>query len=260
MARVLLDDKWADGGRAETKRPAEAAVWVGRKADVNVKPGALTTAATASSQKIWVYFTDKEPIRLAPKQKLVASVSFIPRGALNETASRGLRIGLFHDPNSKRVEADINSDAGGGDSPWTDAKGYAAQVLLVGDKGAKAKPFDLGKRTNLTSHSLLGTSGDYTKVSGGEPISLEPDKEYTVVFEVEKLADREISLTCSYKQGGKELSTWSVSDDSASLGPDPPCDAFDLMFVRISNKATTADKLEFTNFKVELIESREAKK
>ena len=100
MGQVLLDEKWADGHRAETNRPKEAAVWVGRKADVTVKPGALTNAANLSSQKFWVYFTDKEPIRLGLGQKLTASVSFIPRGALNEGSSRGLRIGLFHDPTS----------------------------------------------------------------------------------------------------------------------------------------------------------------
>ena len=40
---VLLDDKFADGSRAESKRPAEAAVWAGRKLDVAVKPGAPIT-------------------------------------------------------------------------------------------------------------------------------------------------------------------------------------------------------------------------
>jgi hypothetical protein len=258
MGQVLLDETWADGRRAETNRPKEAAVWVGRDADVTVKPGALTNTATPSSQKIWVYFTDKEPIRLDVGQKLVASVSFIPRGNLNETASRGLRIGVFHDPTSPRVEADTNSDAGGSEAPWTDAKGYAAQVLLDGSQGSRTKPFDLGKRTNFTSRSLLGTSGDYTKVSGGEPIALKPDKEYTVTLEVEKVSDREVGLTCNYKQGTKVLSTWSVVDDGDYLGTEPACDSFDLVFIRISNRATTADKLEFTNFRVELVDPRAA--
>jgi hypothetical protein len=253
MGRVLLDEKWTDGSRTETKRPTEAAIWAGPKADVAVKPGVLIATAGEASQKIWVYFTDKEPVRLAPGEKLVASVSFVPRGALNESSSRGLRIGLFHDSNSPRVESDVNSDAGGTSAPWVDAKGYAAQILLVGGLDSRTKPFDLGKRTNLKSQSLLGSSSDYSKVSGGDPIGLEPDKEYTISFAVEKTAERENTLTCSYKQDEKELSSWSVVDDRTQLGSEPPCDTFDLLYLRLSNKATTAEKLEFTNFKVELI-------
>jgi hypothetical protein len=253
MGRVLLDEKWSDGSRTESKRPSEAAIWAGPKADVAVKAGALIATAGEASQKIWVYFTDKDPVHLAPGEKLLASVSFIPRGALNESSSRGLRVGLFHDSNSPRVESDVNSDAGGTSAPWIDAKGYAAQVLVVGGQDSRTKPFDLGKRTNLKSQSLLGTSGDYAKVSGGDPIGLEPDKEYTISFTVEKTAERENSLTCSYKQGEKELSSWSIVDDGTQLGSEPPCDTFDLLYLRMSNKATTAEKLEFTNFKVELI-------
>jgi hypothetical protein len=220
---------------------------------VSVKPGLLSTAVNPASQKLWLYFTDKEPVKLAVGQKLVATVSFVPHGNLSQGTSRGLRIGLFHDPTGPRVQSDTNSDGGGNDAPWTDAKGYAAHILLAGGD-SRAKPFDLGKRTNLQSRSLLGTSSDYTKFSGGEPVELKPDTEYSVVLEIEKKSDREVVLTSSYKQGAKELSTWSITDEGSSLGPAPICDGFDLLFVRISNKETTADKIDFTNFKVELAE------
>jgi len=256
--RTLLDDKWADGRRAESNRPTEAAVWIGRKSDIAVKPGVLSTTVTPASQKLWLYFTEKEPVKLAVGQKLVATVSFIPRGNLSQGTSRGLRIGLFHDPTGTRVESDTNSDGGGNDAPWTDAKGYAVHVLLAGGD-AHGKPFDLGKRTNLESKSLLGTSSDYTKLSGGEPVELRPDTEYTVVLEIEKKTDRATVLTSRYKTAGKELSCWSVADDGVGLGADATCDTFDLLFVRISNKESTADKIDFTNFKVELAESESTK-
>ena len=57
------------------------------------------------------------------------------------------------------------------------------QVLITGGEYSSTKPFDLGKRTNLASPSLLGTSGDYTKMSGGDPVALELDKEYRVTLE-----------------------------------------------------------------------------
>jgi hypothetical protein len=252
-AQVLLDDKWADGSRAESKLPQESAVWVGRKADVSVKPGAVETKLTPASQKIWTYFADKKPITLKVGQKLVASVSFIPRGKLSETSSRSLRIGLFHDATSPRVEKDINNDGGGPDAPWTDAKGYAVQVLVTGGEYSSTKPFDLGKRMNLESKSLLGTSADYSKVSGGEPAALALDKEYTVTFEIDHVSEAQVDLTVSYRQGKEQLSTWSVVDDGNYLGTEPIYDQFDLLFLRLTDNTTIADRIDFTNFKVELM-------
>lgn len=251
-AKTILDDKWQDGSRAESKRPQEAAVWVGRESDVSIKPGNLSVVMTPASQKIWTYFTDKEPVALKPGQKLTASVSFIPRAAISESTSRSLRIGLFHDPSSPRVEKDLNSDGGGPDTPWKDATGYAVQVLVAGGDYSSAKPFDLGKRINLESKSLLGTSSDYSKVSGGSAVALAVDKEYTVTFEITRVSESQTDLTVSYRQGDEELSTWSVTDDGNYLGTDPVYDKFDLLYVRLGDNATLADKIDFTNFKVDL--------
>jgi len=251
--QVLLDEKWADGSRAESKLPKESAVWIGRKTDVSLKPGVLSTILTPASQKIWTYFTDKGPITLKPGQKLTASVSFIPRGALSESTSRSLRIGLFHDATSPRVEKDVNNDGGGPDAPWTDAKGYAVQALVTGGEYSSTKPFDLGKRINLESKSLLGTSGDYSKVSGGDPVALALDKEYTITLDVDRVSESQTDVTVGYWQDKKQLSTWSVSDDGDYLGTDPPYDKFDLLFIRLANNNTIADKIDFTNIKVELL-------
>jgi len=254
-AEVLLDEKWTDGSRGETKLPAEAAVWVGRKADVQVAPGTLTTHMGAASQKLWLYFTDKEPVELAAGEKLVATVTFVPRGALNEGAPRGLRVGLFNDPTSPRVEADVNSDIGGKSAPWADAKGYAVVALLAGGEPS-VKPFDLGKRTNMKASSLLGVSGDFTKATGGEPTGVVANKPNSLVIEVEKTSDKEVKVTASYRQDSKTLSTWSVTDDGQQLGRDPICDAFDLLFIRIGNKETTAETIDFTNIKVERVPAK----
>jgi hypothetical protein len=252
LADVLVDERFADGSRAESNRPAEAAVWTGRKADVSVAKGALSTKMGESSQKIWLYFTDTEPVTLAVSQTLTASVSFIPRQVLPESTSRSLRIGVFHDATSPRVEDDVNNDGGGAGAPWTDAQGYAVQVLVTGGEYSGTKPFDLGKRTNLASPSLLGTSGDYTKLSGGEPVVLALDKEYRVTLEITKVSDKHVELTSSLYQGDEQLSTFSLSDDGSLLGATPINDKFDQLFIRIADNATTADQIDFTNFKIEL--------
>lgn len=252
---MLLDDRWADGSRLEANRPAEAEVWVGREQDVTVAAGGLSTKMGESSQKIWTYFTDEKPRQLAVGEKLVASVSFIPRVALAETTSRSFRVGVFCDPTDPRLEDDVNSDGGGAGAPWADAAGYAVQVLVTGGEASYTAPLDLGKRTNLTSPSLLGTSGDYTKRSGGQPVTLELDKEYRVVLEIAKVSDTKVDLTASLYQGDEELSATSLSDDGTMLGTAPIADQFDQLFIRISDNATTADQLDFTNFKVELTDT-----
>jgi hypothetical protein len=252
-SQVMLDEKWNDGSRAESKRPKEAAVWVGRKDDVTVKKGVLSTKLTPSSQRIWTYFTDKEPIALIVGQRLRASVTFIPRSKLSESTSRSFRIGLFHDSTSPRIEKDVNNDGGGPAAPWNDAKGYAVQALVTGGEYSSTKPFDVGKRVNLESKSLLGTSGDYSKVSGGDPVALAIDKPYTITLDVDRVGDSQTDITVRYWHDKKPLSSWSVTDDGDYLGTDPPNDMFDLLFIRLANNNTIADKIDFTNFKVELL-------
>ncbi len=255
---VLLDDKFADGSRAESKRPSEAAVWVGRPADVSTAKNVLSTKLGESSQKIWTYFTEKEPITLAVGQKLLASVSFIPRGTLSEGTSRSLRLGIFHDPSSPRVEGDTSDDGGGIDKPWIDSQGYAVQVLVSGDKSSRTKPFDLGKRTNQRSEKLLGTSGDYTKFSGGSPVALTLDEEYTITLEAARVSNTQLDLTASYSKGKEQLASFKVSDDGQNLGTDPLCDKFDQLYLRIGNNTTTSDQIDFTNFKVIVIDTAQS--
>ena len=249
---VLLDESFADGSRAESKRPAEAAVWIGRDADVTVAEGALSAKLGESSQKIWTYFTETEPVTLAVGQKLTASIAFIPRKVLSESTSRSFRVGLYHDPTDPRVEADLNNDGGGSGAPWTDSQGYAVQVLVTGGEYSSTKPFDLGKRTNLASPSLLGTSGAYTKMSGGTPLALQLDKEYRLEFEITKASEKQVGLTVSLYLGDEQLSTFSLSDDGSWLGTAPICDKFDQLFIRIADNLSTADQIDFTNFKVEV--------
>jgi hypothetical protein len=256
---ALLDEQLLDGSRLESNRPTEAAVWVGREADVTVAEGVLSTTLGENSQKIWTYFTDEEPVKLGVGDKLTASVSFIPRKVLAESTSRSLRLGLFHDATSQRVEDDVNNDGGGSGAPWTDSKGYAVQVLITGGEYSSTKPFDLGKRVNMESPSLLGTSGDYIKMSGGMPATLTLDQEYRVTLSVEKVSDTEVELTTALYEGDEELSTWSMTDDGSMLGSEPIYDEFDQLFLRIADNLTTADQIDFTNFKIELTKAHENK-
>ena len=60
------------------------------------------------------------------------------------------------------------------------------------------------------------------------------------------------SVTAALYDGDEELTSWSVMDDGGLLGNLPIDDKFDLLFIRIADNLTTADQIDFTNFKVEL--------
>jgi hypothetical protein len=66
------------------------------------------------------------------------------------------------------------------------------------------------------------------------------------------VSDTQNDVTASYYQDKKQLSTWTVTDDGDYLGTDPPNDKFDLLYIRLANDATIAEKIDFTNFKVEV--------
>lgn len=249
---VLLDQTWADANRAENNLPAQSAVWIGRPVDVTVSAGVLSTKMAAMSQKIWTYFTPSEPVTLAVGQTLTASLTFIPRGNLYDNTSRSFRFGVFYDPSNPRVTRDTNSDSGGDDAPWTDATGYAVQLLLTNDPYTGTAAFDLGKRTDLADPSLLGTSSDFSKLPGGARVSEELDKEYTLRLAVKKVSDTQVDLTASLFQGDQKLATTTVRDNGVQLGAAPPYDKFDMLALRLSDNLTTADQIDVTRFKVTL--------
>src|SRR4029079_1827467 len=139
------------------------------------------------------------------------------------------------------------NDGGGEGAPWTDATGYAVQVLLNGNPSLTTKPFDLGKRVNLKSASLLGVSGDYLKKSGGAPVTLKLDTEYRVELSIARETDTKVVLTSSLYHATEQLSTFSQSDDGTTLGSTPIYDKFDLLYIRLANRGTAADQIDFTN-------------
>lgn len=257
-SQVLLNDTWADGSRSETSLPNESAVWVSHPAGVTVSPGSLLYDQTASSgsQKLWTYFTpDGSPISVGVGQQLITTIDFTPKVALYDNSSRSFRFGLFNDPTDPQVLEDLNSDGGGTGAPWTDATGYGVQLALSTGVSASTDA-NVGKRTDQSNSSLMGSSGAWTFSSGGDPIVNSLDTLYTMTFTLDRVAADQMNLTFSIADSGGVISTYSVSDDpngSATLGTGPLATDFDQLFFRFSNNTSTADAIEFSRFKVELV-------
>jgi hypothetical protein len=93
--KVLLDEMWFDGSRAETNLPAESAIWVSRPDQVTVRQGVLSARTGERPQAIWTYFTSDVPLQLEVGETLTASIWFVLRGDVHDATTRGLRFGLF---------------------------------------------------------------------------------------------------------------------------------------------------------------------
>src|SRR5262245_16543208 len=139
-AGVLLNDSWTDGDRSNTALPNDSATYVGVSTSdggsLAVVPGALKNVMGTSSRKNWTYFTSDFSVpdgnlthnavtHLNVGDTLTASLTLtLPNGATSASTSKDFRFGLFLDPTDPRVQADVNSDGGGGTSPWQDETGY----------------------------------------------------------------------------------------------------------------------------------------
>jgi hypothetical protein len=263
-ADVLLDDTWEDGERLNSSLPGEAAVYATPIYDVAVAPGALTITMGESSQRLWTYFTESDPVTLDVGQKLVASVKFVPTFAdpPPENVSRGFRFGVFHDPSDPHKESDGGSDSGGSGDPWDDSVGYAVFLPLCGAASSTTNLFQIGKRIPGNHTSLLGATAAYVlESSGGDPTVEKSGTEYTVVLTIDKIAADEAIVTASMHQGDTLLATHSVTDKGGSVfgthpNTNPINDKFDQLFLRLSSADSTAATVKLTNFRVEITGSQ----
>ncbi len=250
---VLLDDTWADASRTETSLPTESAFWVGHPDQVTMGTNSLAYSMGTSSEKLWTYFAPNgSPVSIGVGQQLVTTIKFTPTG-LYSTGSENFRFGLFNDPTDSQILSDTNDDGGGtGDlgqaDPWTDSEGYAVQLALSDGVTASDNPY-IGKRTDLTNSSLLGSSGAYTWVndSAGANIVATSGALVTMEFILDRVGADEMLATFTISQGGSVLSTLQMTDASGIYTD------FDQLFFRLSKAEGSADVLDFHELKVELV-------
>lgn len=242
QAVTLLDDDFSDGSRSETNLPDESHFYHSRPDNLTEMAGAIRYVTHTSSSKAHTYFAP--PGGFAPLSvgdTLTASLSLTPLLSMNfDDTSRSFRFGVFHDPTDGPVLMDTNDDGGGPGDPWSDAEGYGVQIAMLSDPANTRAPFDLGKRTNLTNSSLLGSSGAYTKASGGDPVVMSVGTDYTYTMEISKISSTQTDVTVSLSDATGVLSTHTMSDNGTDLGADAPYDNFSFIGMRWSNEFETA--------------------
>lgn len=245
-AEVLLNETWADGSRVETNLPTESAFWVGRPDQVTMGTGSLAYSVGTSSEKLWTYFTPNgSPVSLNVGEKLIATIAFSPEGALYNQTSRNFRFGLFNDPTDDQLLSDTNND-GGGDGRWTDSTGYAVQ-FSIGETAASTS--QVGKRTDQTNSSLLGSSGAYAwGSSGGTAIGCTLGTVYTMTLTLDYQAADLMQVDFAFTGGNVNIAA-SLTD--TGLGGDPIWTDFDQLFFRPSKRDGVADVLNLQSITIE---------
>ncbi|MEJ5259925.1 MAG: DNRLRE domain-containing protein [Anaerohalosphaeraceae bacterium] len=252
-AEVLLYDTFADGSRTETNLPTESAVWFSHPTNLTVSSGSLAVNQQAignTSSKMWTYFAPNgSPVSLGVGDKLVAEITFTPRGAMYSTSSKNFRLGLFYDPTDEQLLQDTNSDTGGG--RWVDSRGYAVMFTLSPD--STAGTIQVGKRTNVTgTDGLLSSAGTYTWNTGsGQAANLSLNTQYTMKLLLERTAEAEMKVTFTFLQGSTEIASSTLTDNG--LGSLPIYTLFDQLFIRLSTYTGTADIVDYNSIKIEKI-------
>ena len=243
-AVVLLDDDYSDAMRADSGSglPDQSTLYHSHPDNLLELAGTIRYTTHTSSSKAHTYFAPPGGFSpLAVGDTLSASITLTPRLSMNfDDTSRSFRFGLFHDPTDGPVLNDTNDDGGGPGDPWTDAEGYGVQIAMLDDPSNTRAPFDAGKRTGLTNSSLLGSSGAYTKASGGDPVDMNVNTEYTYTMEIAKISASQTDVTVSLADASGVLSTHTVSDNGTDLGSDAPYDNFSFLGIRWSNEFETA--------------------
>jgi hypothetical protein len=130
------------------------------------------------------------------------------------------------------------------------------QIALSTGTSASANA-NVGKRTDFTSTSLMGSGGAWTMTSGGDPIINALDTSYTLSLALSRTAVDQMDVTFTISDSGGVISTHSITDDpngSGAFGIDPIATQFDQLFFRFSNNTSTADALDFTRINIEYLQ------
>jgi hypothetical protein len=110
----------------------------------------------------------------------------------------------------------------------------------------------VGKRTDQTNSSLLGSGSAYTwGSSGGVAKGCSINTIYTMVLTLDYQASNLMQVDFQFTDGVSLNVGASLTDNG--LGGDPVWTNFDQLFFRFSNTTNTADVINFHSFTIEHI-------
>lgn len=240
---VLLDHSLTD----------RSGIYVSNAGNASVSNNVLSYEQSGSSQRLWINFApNNDPVQLnATNHTLKVTVSFTPRNGIYDVSNRNFRFGVFNDTIQSSVDG--ANDQGGSGNPWAAATGYGVFMPLTSGPNNTPQLFQLQKRTG-GNDSLMGSGNAWTTTTGGGGIAtVSLDSLYSLVFEVQYISENQVNISSTLLSGETILAQQTASDNGSTFGSSSPFVDFNMLAFRFSGASGTADVLDFSEFRVEVI-------
>ena len=256
VARVvygILDDTFVSGTRTVQNLPASSAWFSSSASALTAAPGGMTLTV-GSSVLILTYFTptsNSPPIVLNVGDTLTATFKLTFNGLPTvASSSQGFRVALVNFADGSNTPKRVSSDGFSSSSQGLYVAGYSLFQKMY-TNFSDSTPMNIRKRTNLSSGSLLGTSGDWTSLASGGDIGAFPGfanlTPYTlqIVLQRTSLTSMDIAMTWSNQVTGAILSILATDNAASNF-------SFDGIAFRPQSSSQAAVTNLFTEVNVEV--------
>ncbi len=252
-ATIILDDTFADGTRNNQNLPTDAAWYVSTPASWKTAVNALTVTNGTSAILGVTYFgvNSSTPVSLNVGDTLTVTLTITFNGVAANNSSQGFKIGVYDFADSTLSPKWATADLGSNNGQGTGVKGYSL-FQNCGITFRNTTPTDIRSRTNLTSTSLLGTTGDHKSLVTGPGntnnfTGFTNGGQYSLQFSLFRTntTDMSVAVTWQNLSSGATLTTSVLDTNAATFN-------FDGIGFRPASADTSATNITFNEVRVDL--------
>lgn len=251
-ASVVFNDSFTDGGRNNGADAQDTNWWTTTNSSaVEVSKGTLGLVSGGSGRGIRTTFA---PQRLADGQTLKATFTFTTPRTIGSNRDSAFRVGLYDKAGRGALESDQSASSKKPNKTYDGLPGYMIDFDINLNDASLAN-IDVRKHKRDTQGRLLGTTKGYQRIGGGgNPYKFAPGQTYVGVMSVQKVAGG-ITVAGSLSQGGRVLSTYSVTDKGSATNN------YGMLAFHVNSKTFGSSKkpntpdngIDFRNIKLELL-------
>ncbi len=268
-AVVIVNDTWLDGTRTDPAAPAYSENGVDLDLDGNLEsvwyrggigtfdPAAaggplrldLSGGPSTSQSTITTYFTpEATPVTLGVGETIKVTWTFAATG-ISSNSSQAMRVAIVNSPGANRLTSDL--------SPVSDTyTGYASFINLTSGNLQAAAPFELRERVSPgSSGSLQSSASVWTAIGNGATAGnagFTSGLTYTYTFEATHTPANELAIVTRLTGPGLDgdgVAEVNLTDPTPNGGSF----TFDTFSVRFGSPATTANIIDTSLFRVEVV-------